>query len=342
MKKLVFIFIFFFMVMFTLSAQGFYFDVGISNLGLSFTSIEGHNTPVEFGIGLGLKAGYGPFGNIPIYAVSEFNALFNMQEEGNEIGNIRRYFQPFGGAGILFYPIPILQLGASFGYTLVFYDHNTRPKKSDSSSYDSYATDSMGDFGWNISAVIDLGKNNHGFLLGLHYFGAVYRLSTPVDTSMSTANFGVLVKYAYRKKLLQMPTRTNRSNEIRINNVSIEKAAKQLINDLPENTRLAVINISSNDVNITTHIVTELEFHLVSSRKFTVVDRSTLDSIRAEQNFQMSGEVSDSSAVSIGQILGANIVITGNITGTGNNQRLNLKALDVRTAEIITMVREDY
>jgi len=67
-----------------------------------------------------------------------------------------------------------------------------------------------------------------------------------------------------------------------------------------------------------------------------------LDIIRAEQNFQMSGEVSEESAISIGQMLGANIVITGSITGTGTNQRLSIKALDVKTAQIVTMVRETF
>jgi len=129
------------------------------------------------------------------------------------------------------------------------------------------------------------------------------------------------------------------SNILFIN--SINRVSQELINNLPDNTRLAVINISSNNINLSANIVEELEFHLVSSRKFTIVDRNALNIIRIEQNFHMSGEVSDTSAVSIGQILGANIVITGSITETGRNQRLNIRALDVRTAEIITIVRAD-
>jgi len=41
-------------------------------------------------------------------------------------------------------------------------------------------------------------------------------------------------------------------------------------------------------------------------------------------------------------MLGANIVITGNISGMGNTQRLTLKALEVKTAQIITMARESF
>ena len=123
---------------------------------------------------------------------------------------------------------------------------------------------------------------------------------------------------------------------------AINKTSREIILNLPENSRIAVINISSKYINLSAHIVDELEFQFVSSKRFTVVDRNTLDAIRNEQNFQMSGDVSDSSAVSIGQILGANIVITGSITEIGMNQRLSIRALDVRTSEILTMVREEF
>jgi TolB-like protein len=88
--------------------------------------------------------------------------------------------------------------------------------------------------------------------------------------------------------------------------------------------------------------VDEIEFQLVDSRQLEMIDRKTLDSIRDEQNFQMSGDVSDSSAVSIGNMLGASVVIAGSVTGSGSRQRLTVKALDVKTAKIVTMAREQF
>jgi TolB-like protein len=127
---------------------------------------------------------------------------------------------------------------------------------------------------------------------------------------------------------------------------SIEKAvagvSADLINDLPAKATVAVINISSDNREMSALAAEELEFQLVSAKKFTIVDRKTLNAIRTEQNFQLSGEVSDSSAVTIGQMLGANIVISGSITGTGTSQRLTIKALDVKTAQIVTMARESF
>jgi TolB-like protein len=117
------------------------------------------------------------------------------------------------------------------------------------------------------------------------------------------------------------------------------EAAERLISDLTENSTLAVINIASDDRDISGFVVDELEYQLVNARKFKMADRNALDAIRTEQNFQLSGEVSDESAVSIGNMLGANIVITGTLTGTGNMQRLTIKALDVKTAQILSMAR---
>jgi hypothetical protein len=123
---------------------------------------------------------------------------------------------------------------------------------------------------------------------------------------------------------------------------AVARASVVFIGELPKNSILAVISISSTDINLATFAIDELEYQLVTAKQFNIVDRKTLDTIRTEQKFQLSGEVSDQSAVSIGNLLGANIVITGSISGIGNTQRLTLKALDVKTAQIITMARESF
>jgi TolB-like protein len=120
------------------------------------------------------------------------------------------------------------------------------------------------------------------------------------------------------------------------------RACETLIYELPKRTTVAVLSVSSRDRNAAAFVMDEIEFQLVDSKEFVMVDRKTLDSVRSEQDFQTSGEVSDASAVSIGNMLGANIVITGTISGSGDTQRLTIKALDVKTAKIVTMAREQF
>jgi hypothetical protein len=123
---------------------------------------------------------------------------------------------------------------------------------------------------------------------------------------------------------------------------AITKASLEMAERIPRDSTIAVLSVFSANRDTSEYIIGELEYNLVNSGRFRIVDRRRLDQIRNEQNFQMSGDVSDDSAISIGNMLGANIVITGEITGTGSNRRLVLKALDVRTAQIISMSREQF
>jgi TolB-like protein len=122
----------------------------------------------------------------------------------------------------------------------------------------------------------------------------------------------------------------------------VGRVSEKFIESLPEKSVIAVLNISSSDKETAVFIMDELEFRLADSKKFKIVDRKSLDAVRSEQKFQVSGEVSDESARSIGNMLGANIVITGNISGAGSSRRLTLKALDVETAEIVSTAREAF
>jgi hypothetical protein len=51
-------------------------------------------------------------------------------------------------------------------------------------------------------------------------------------------------------------------------------------------------------------------------------------------NFQLSGEVSDETALSIGKMLGAQTIISGSIDLLGDVYRLRIRAIDVQSATI--------
>jgi hypothetical protein len=120
------------------------------------------------------------------------------------------------------------------------------------------------------------------------------------------------------------------------------KASDVITPEIPKGSKIAVLNIESADKNISEQVMDELEYIFVSSKNFTMVDRRTLASIMAEQNFQSSGNVDEKDAVSIGKMAGASIVITGAVSGTGSSRRLMLRVLDVKTGQIITMARESF
>jgi hypothetical protein len=87
--------------------------------------------------------------------------------------------------------------------------------------------------------------------------------------------------------------------------------------------------------------VEDLEYNLVKAG-FRLVDRQQIERIRNEQQLQLSGDFDDNSAVSIGKMAGASSVIVISVSYADKSGRLMLKALDVQTAEIIAMARQEF
>jgi hypothetical protein len=122
---------------------------------------------------------------------------------------------------------------------------------------------------------------------------------------------------------------------------SLQRAAAKVMERIPSRSRIAIVYITSNDPDITEYIANELEFIMVEN-DLTLVDRSQLDRIRREQNFQANGEVDDRTAVSAGKLAGASVIITGAITGRDDLRRLRLRALDVQTGQVLSVSSERY
>ena len=114
---------------------------------------------------------------------------------------------------------------------------------------------------------------------------------------------------------------------------AIAKAAAQMDARLPAKTEMALVSVSSPSEVFSRYVLDGLEAALVGSGKLVVVDRANLDKVREELGFQLlSGDVSDDSAKSIGQMVGAGAIVTGNLTNIGTFYRLTLKAIDVQKA----------
>ena len=120
---------------------------------------------------------------------------------------------------------------------------------------------------------------------------------------------------------------------------ALERAAEQTLKNVPKRSRIAIVFITAQDRSTTDYIAGELEFIWVNEG-YIITDRSQLDRLRREQNFQLSGEVDDATAVSIGKFAGADIIVTGRVDGEGNLQRLRLRALDTQTAQVVGVASE--
>jgi hypothetical protein len=114
----------------------------------------------------------------------------------------------------------------------------------------------------------------------------------------------------------------------------IRETSDYFNNNLTKGNKLAIINIQSEYPTLSEYIIDELVANTVNDKIFSIVDRKQLDTIRAEQNFQMSGEVDETSAQKLGAMLGAQTIITGGITKIGDMYRLRVSAISVESAQV--------
>jgi hypothetical protein len=126
-------------------------------------------------------------------------------------------------------------------------------------------------------------------------------------------------------------------NQEAFNQSVIPQIFAALSADIPARLRLAVVGIDSPNPDEAAFYVNELTLQFFNSKNYTIVERSNIDAVFKEQGFQLSGYVDDDAMVSIGKFIGANVVITGSISGTGSHKRMVIKAIDVLTSEIRSM-----
>ena len=82
-------------------------------------------------------------------------------------------------------------------------------------------------------------------------------------------------------------------------------------------------------------VVMFVENAFVNVGKVKVVDRAHIEEVFEEFEFQSTGAIDESTAVEIGKLSGADIIVIGSINRVGGIFYLNIKLIAVQTAEII-------
>jgi hypothetical protein len=181
---------------FSVSAQGFYFDIGIGG-GMARTKVDEIDVLDLFKLidpdfkslaaDVGFKIGYGPIAGIPLYVVFDFDGTGDRLYNDSDWIQFNSYLL---GPGLVFYPIRFMQIASSFGYSFT----------ASTSSIDDFPSyGSKGGIAGNVSVALDLGGHRHGCLIGVKYFGAVNTIkATDEKEKMSAINF--FIRYAFRQK----------------------------------------------------------------------------------------------------------------------------------------------
>jgi tetratricopeptide (TPR) repeat protein len=118
--------------------------------------------------------------------------------------------------------------------------------------------------------------------------------------------------------------------------VALETGLAQIAGDieraLPAGTRIAITNFDSPSARFSAYIMEELEGVLIQRRKLMVVSHRQAEEILNEVNYQLSGNVSDETAVLIGHAIGAEVIITGSLTDLGGKYRFRFGAINIESS----------
>ena len=82
----------------------------------------------------------------------------------------------------------------------------------------------------------------------------------------------------------------------------------------------------------------QLEESLIESNRFTVIDKGQRDEILEEQKFQNSGMCDEECAVELGQLLGAEYLMLGEIIGFDKLYQVNIKIINIEKGDVAEKV----
>ena len=134
---------------------------------------------------------------------------------------------------------------------------------------------------------------------------------------------------------LQQPPRADIESIIS----AVSRTSANMINSLSKDMKIAVLNTSPTNSVLGISATNQLE-HILFNNNFQVLDRSQFDRIRSEQQFQMSRDVDDNTAVEIGKFVGADVVVC--VTVSESDRTLRIRALSVQTARVVGSGLERY
>ena len=122
---------------------------------------------------------------------------------------------------------------------------------------------------------------------------------------------------------------------------AISRGAGEIEERVVLGSKVAVLNFNASSQRLSNYVIDEMTTQLVRSRNLIVVERANIELVQRELNFQISGDVSDESAQSIGRMLGAQYIISGSIEELRSNYVVRFRTIAVETAALQALTRVD-
>ena len=113
-----------------------------------------------------------------------------------------------------------------------------------------------------------------------------------------------------------------------------------LLTSLKAQLTVSILDFKGEDVppKVLRACYNQLEESLIESNRFTVIDKGQREDLLEEQKFQNSGVCDEECAVEIGQLVGAEFLMLGEIIDLGGLYQVNIKIINIEKGDVAEKV----
>lgn len=162
---------------------------------------------------------------------------------------------------------------------------------------------------------------------------------------MFFALVGMTVAKSKSKSVEQLvPLPSNEENSVQPISIvnEFEGLAKKLVGAAADRPTFAFMALTSDDGNalVENYVTDALTEAMFVTGKIKIVERTSLEKIMSEQQFQSSAFVNENTAAEIGNLSGADFVCYGTLRDLQNQISVSVRVVEVSTAELYAMSRD--
>ena len=184
-------------------------------------------------------------------------------------------------------------------------------------------------------AVKDAGGLSLGFGLkymsfSLDYAFLPHKVLGATHRMAAGLKFGVPAGEKEEKPTAEKPEKKAKPKEEKPEQVKVKKEPGKLFNIAVA--ELDGKNVSAMDAAIVSDFI---RTELVRTRAFKVLDRQNMETVLAEQSFQMTGCTTEECAVQMGKILNVRYIAVGSFSKFLETYYININFIDVETGQIV-------
>lgn len=107
---------------------------------------------------------------------------------------------------------------------------------------------------------------------------------------------------------------------------------------------LAVLDLtfSAPEEELAATAADSLNAELIATKQFTIVERRKIAHVIREQALGMTGVISDETAIKVGNVVGARLLVIGRVSRIGDLFRIDARMLDSETGKVVSAAHSDF